>query len=85
MLEKVIDAPEKYVENEDLYDHIYAVMLLGHFQEPKAHKVRVIPIPHIMNNHPVNLRGKKIKVRRKNGNKRRLLRRKTVVNLMELK
>ena len=41
ILENVLAAPEKYAKNEDLYDHIYAVMLLGHFKEVKAHKVIV--------------------------------------------
>ena len=41
ILENVLADPEKYSENEDLYDHIYAVMLLGHFKEVKAHKVIV--------------------------------------------
>jgi len=39
ILENVLADPEKYAEDEMLYDHIYAVMLLGHFKEPKAHKV----------------------------------------------
>jgi hypothetical protein len=33
--------PREYIENNDLYDHIYAFMLLGHFGEPKAHQVIV--------------------------------------------
>lgn len=41
ILENALAEPEKYAENEDLYDHIYAVMLLGFFKEPKAHKVIV--------------------------------------------
>lgn len=41
ILENVLSEPEQYAENEDFYDHIYAVMLLGHFKEPKAHKVIV--------------------------------------------
>lgn len=41
VLENVLANPEKYAENEDLYDQIYAVMLLGHFKEVKAHKVIV--------------------------------------------
>lgn len=32
---------EKYISDENLYDHIYALMLLGHFKEPKSHKVIV--------------------------------------------
>lgn len=39
ILEKVLSDPEKYAADDDLYDHIYALMLLGHFKEPKAHKV----------------------------------------------
>lgn len=39
ILENVLADPEKYVEGENLYDHIYVVMLLGHFKEPIAHKV----------------------------------------------
>ena len=41
ILENALAEPEKYAENEHLYDHIYAVMLLGHFKEPKSHKVIV--------------------------------------------
>lgn len=41
ILENVLADPEKYAKNGDLYDHIYAVMLLGHFKESKAHKVVV--------------------------------------------
>lgn len=41
ILENVIAAPEEYDENSDLYDQIYALMLLGHFKEPKAHKAIV--------------------------------------------
>jgi len=39
ILENVLADPQKYAEDEMLYDHIYAVMLLGHFKEPNAHKV----------------------------------------------
>jgi len=41
ILENVLSDPDKYIENQDLYDHIYSVMLLGHFKESKAHKVIV--------------------------------------------
>ena len=41
ILENVLAEPEKYLEDKNLYDHIYAVMLLGHFKEVKAHKVIV--------------------------------------------
>ena len=39
ILENVLADPDKYIENDDRYDHIYALMLLGHFRESKAHKV----------------------------------------------
>ncbi len=39
ILENVLNDPAKYTEDENLYDHIYSVMLLGHFRESKAHKV----------------------------------------------
>ncbi|MBI9089883.1 MAG: DUF1186 domain-containing protein [Desulfobacterium sp.] len=40
ILENIIDDPHHY-SKESTFDHIYAVMLLGHFKEPKAHKVIV--------------------------------------------
>ena len=39
ILENVLADPDPYIQNEDLYDHIYSLMLLGHFRESKAHKV----------------------------------------------
>jgi hypothetical protein len=39
ILESVLSDPEKYIENKKLIDHVYSIMLLGHFREPKAHKV----------------------------------------------
>ncbi len=41
VLESVLSNPEKYIENSELVDHIYSIMLLGHFRESKAHKVIV--------------------------------------------
>jgi len=41
ILENVLADPEKYAENPDRHDYIYAVMLLGHFKETKAHQVVV--------------------------------------------
>lgn len=41
VLENLLSDPNKYIENRDLFDHTYAVMLLGHFREPEAHKVIV--------------------------------------------
>jgi hypothetical protein len=37
-LEKGAADPSVYLEDEDYYLHIYAVMLLGHFQETRAHQ-----------------------------------------------
>jgi hypothetical protein len=39
ILEQVRDNPQKYVENEDYFAHVYALMLLAHFQEHQAHQV----------------------------------------------
>ena len=39
ILENVLTDPDPYIQNENLYDHIYAWMLLGHFRESKAHNV----------------------------------------------
>ena len=39
ILEKVLANPDTYIENDDLYDHIYSLMLLGHFRESKAHNL----------------------------------------------
>jgi hypothetical protein len=41
ILENVLADPDKYIGNDIRYDHIYALMLLGHFKESKAHKVIV--------------------------------------------
>lgn len=41
ILNKALSDPISYIENDDYYDHIYAVMLLGHFKEHKAHKIIV--------------------------------------------
>ena len=41
ILQRVLDDPDAYVENEDLMDHIYALMLLGHFRAAAAHGVIV--------------------------------------------
>ena len=39
ILEDAYTDYEKYISDENLYNHIYALMLLGHFKEPKSHKV----------------------------------------------
>ncbi len=41
ILESVLSNPGKYIENKKLIDHVYSIMLLGHFRESKAHKVIV--------------------------------------------
>jgi hypothetical protein len=39
ILNNVLANPDTYIENDDLYDHIYSLMLLGHFRESKVHDV----------------------------------------------
>ncbi len=39
LLEGILADPYTHAENLDFYDHIYAVMLLGHFKEHRAHKL----------------------------------------------
>jgi hypothetical protein len=39
ILESVLTDHDTYIENDDRYDHIYSLMLLGHFRESKAHNV----------------------------------------------
>ena len=39
ILEQVRDNPQKYVENEDYFAHVYALMLLAHFRAHEAHQV----------------------------------------------
>jgi hypothetical protein len=39
ILDNVLTDPDKYIKNDDRYDHIYSLMLLGHFREPKAHNI----------------------------------------------
>ena len=41
ILESVLSDPGKYIENKKLVDHVYSIMLLGHFRESKAHDVIV--------------------------------------------
>ncbi len=37
ILEEIIADPEGFLEKEDRFDHIYALMLLGHFKAASAH------------------------------------------------
>jgi len=39
ILEDLLSNPHVYIDDGELYDHIYAVMLLGHFKKPSAHKL----------------------------------------------
>ena len=41
ILESVLSDPEKHIENNKRIDHVYSIMLLGHFRESKAHNVIV--------------------------------------------
>ncbi|MBT6338456.1 MAG: DUF1186 domain-containing protein [Desulfobacula sp.] len=56
ILQTVLDDPNEYIENKDLYDHIYAVMLLGHLKKPNAHKL-IIDIFSLPNDLPDQLFG----------------------------
>ena len=39
ILKNVLADPDPYIVNDELYEHIYSLMLLGHFRETKAHDV----------------------------------------------
>jgi hypothetical protein len=39
VLRKLLDDPTPYIENEEWFDHLYAVMLLGHLQVAEAHPI----------------------------------------------
>ena len=39
ILDNVLVDPDAYIKNDERYDHIYSLMLLGHFRESKAHDV----------------------------------------------
>jgi len=41
ILEKVLSDPTAHARKPDYFGHIYAIELLGHFQEPRAHDVIV--------------------------------------------
>ena len=56
ILENTLTDPEPYLQNENLYDHIYAWMLLGHFRESTAHKV-IIDLFSLPNEIPHELFG----------------------------
>lgn len=56
ILENVLANPETYTQNEHLYDHIYAFMLLGHFKATAAHNV-IVDIFSLKNDIPDTLYG----------------------------
>ncbi len=56
ILENVLSDPTPYIENEDRFDHIYALMLLGYFRETAAHSV-IIDMFSIPGETPYNLYG----------------------------
>ena len=41
VLEQVLSEPHKYANEQDYYTHIYALVLLGHFKEQRAHRTIV--------------------------------------------
>lgn len=41
VLEQVLSDPASYSDNQDYYAHIYALVLLGHFKEKRAHRAIV--------------------------------------------
>ncbi len=41
ILENMLADPSKYLGDIHYYDHIYALMLLGHFKEQKTHKILI--------------------------------------------
>lgn len=38
LLEAVLADPQRYAEDDDFFGHLYAVLLLGHFKEERAHQ-----------------------------------------------
>ena len=56
ILDKVLADPDAYIENDERYDHIYSLMLLGHFRESKAHDV-IVDLFSLPNKFPDELFG----------------------------
>ena len=56
VLENLISNPNNYLENPELFDNTYAVMLLGHFGEARAHKtlIDVFSLPNRISNDLFN-------------------------------
>ena len=47
ILQKLFENPDKYLEDRNYFGHIYAVILLGHFKEKRAHEsiLKVFSLP----------------------------------------
>ncbi len=56
ILDSVLADPDAFFENDERYDHIYSLMLLGHFRESKAHDV-IIDLFSLPNKIPDELFG----------------------------
>jgi len=56
ILGTVLSDPEPYIKDEDRLDHVYAVILLGHFEESRAHDV-IVDILSIPGKIPYQLFG----------------------------
>ncbi len=56
ILDTVLSDPEPYIEDEGRFDHVYAVILLGHFEESRAHDV-IVDILSIPGKIPYQLFG----------------------------
>ena len=39
VLQNLLENPDKYLADQNYFGHIYAVILLGHFKEKRAHEV----------------------------------------------
>lgn len=48
ILEDILRAPEQYSEDTNRFDHIYALMLLAHFRETRAHEslIKIASLSH---------------------------------------
>lgn len=56
VLESVLANPEKVAEDDTYFAHIYALMLLGHFGEPRAHQA-IIALSSLREGLPYRLFG----------------------------
>jgi len=56
VLDAVLSNPERASEDESNFGHVYALMLLGHFREPRAHRV-VVQLASLPGDLPYRLFG----------------------------